>query len=136
MTEEFIRSPNPHRLYRDTRRKVLGGVCAGLSDYLNVDVAILRIAAVVLFFVPPTSGFVIIGYIVAWIVIPCRPEEMRRPVTPEEDTFWRGVSRRPDVTFSNLRYTFRDLEERLRSVERVVTSEEWRLRREFRDLEN
>src|SRR5690606_4079715 len=82
--EDLTRSPNPHRLYRNTRRRVLGGVLAGFSDYLNVDVAILRIVAVVLFFVPPTSGFVIIGYLVAWIAIPPRPEYIRAPASPEE----------------------------------------------------
>ncbi len=134
MTDELNRSPNPHRLHRDTRNRWIGGVVSGVANYFNVDPTILRVAAIVLFLFPGTSGFMIIGYIIAWIVIPERPVEVRA-TSPEEDTFWRGVSRRPDVTFSNLRYTFRDLEERLRSVERVVTSEEWRLRREFRDLE-
>ena len=37
--------------------------------------------------------------------------------------------------FSNVRYKFKDLDDRLASMERVVTSEEWRLKRQFRDLE-
>ena len=39
------------RLYRDPDRRVLGGVCGGLSAYFNMDTAILRIIFVVLFFV-------------------------------------------------------------------------------------
>ncbi len=39
------------------------------------------------------------------------------------------------MTFGNLKYTFMDLDERLRDIERKVTSDEWRLRKEFRDLE-
>ena len=39
------------------------------------------------------------------------------------------------MTASGLKYTFMDLEERLRNIERNVTSEEWRLKKAFRDLE-
>lgn len=135
MTDPLHDSPNPHRLYRNKERGFIGGVIAGLADYFNVDAAILRIAAVVLFLFPGTSGFMIIGYIIAWIVIPKRPLTVRRPQNEAEDQFLRGVARRPSETFSNLRYTFRDMDERLQDIERTVTSEEWRLRREFKDLE-
>jgi phage shock protein C len=132
MTDDFSRSPNPHKLYRNKRTGVICGVCAGFADYFNVDVVIVRIAAILLliFFTP----FAIVGYIVAAIVIPRRPLFDRTP-TEEESQFWRGVSRRPEATFSNLKYRFRDLEERLQDIERVVTSDEWKLRRDFREIE-
>ncbi len=135
MTDDFTRSPNPHRLYKNSRNKVIAGVCAGLADYFNIDVAVVRIVAVLLvIFTPPFSGFIVIGYIVAAIVMPRRPEPTRT-TTEEEDQFWRGVSRRPEATFSNLKYRFRDLDERLQDIERVVTSNEWKLRRDFREIE-
>ena len=31
------------RLYKNTKDGILFGVCAGLGDYLNIDVAIIRI---------------------------------------------------------------------------------------------
>ncbi len=132
MTDDFTRSPNPHRLYRNKRDGVIAGVCAGLADYFNMDTVIVRIAAILLliFFTP----FTIVAYIVAAIVMPRRPEYPRAP-TEEESQFWRGVSRRPEATFSNLKYRFRDLEERLQDIERVVTSDEWKLRRDFREIE-
>jgi phage shock protein C len=46
------------------------------------------------------------------------------------------VSDRPAETFSNIRYKFKDMDDRLARMERSVTSEEWKLKREFRDLEN
>ncbi len=135
MTEDYSRSPNPHRLYRNKRTGVLGGVCAGLADYFNADVTLVRIVTILLliFMFPPTS----VAYIVAWIVMPARPERFSahgRPAT-DEDAFWRGVERRPEATFSNLKYRFRDLDERLQDSERVVTSDEWKLRRQFREIE-
>jgi len=134
MTDPMKDQPNPHRLYRNKERAWLGGVIAGLADYFGLDVSLLRIATIIVFFVG-AAGFVIIGYIIAWAVIPRRPADVRRPADPEEDEFLKGVARKPSETFSNLRYAFRDMDDRLQTIERVVTSEEWRLRREFKDLE-
>ncbi len=135
MTDDVTGSPNPRRLYKDKDRKVISGVCAGLADYFNVDVTWVRIAAIVGFFTFPGPPFMIVGYLVAAFVMPERPLSFREPLSEEEDQFWRGVSRRPEVTFSNLRYRFRDLDERLIDIERVVTSDEWKLRRQFREIE-
>jgi len=132
MTDDFTRSPNPHRLYKNRRDKVVSGVCAGIADYFNTDTALVRIATILTLFV--AGPFTVFAYIVAAIIMPARPDSVR-PVSPEEDQFWRGVSRRPEATFSNLKYRFRDLDERLQGIERVVTSDEWKLRRQFREIE-
>ncbi len=132
--EDFSQSPNPRRLYKNKDRRVIAGVCAGLADYFNIDVTWVRIGAIAGLFTP-ASSFVFIGYIIAWIVMPVRSERMREPLSQEEDQFWRGVSRRPEATFSNLRYRFRHMDERLADIERVVTSKEWKLRRQFREIE-
>jgi len=67
------------RLYRSEDNKVIGGVCGGLGDYFDVDPVLLRVVAVVLFFL---NGFGLLAYIVGWIVIPKR--ERFGVVTPEE----------------------------------------------------
>jgi len=132
MSRDFSRSPNPHRLYRNRTKGVWCGVCAGLADYFNIDVVLVRILWALSFFI--AGPFTFIAYIVACIALPVRGEKPQK-LKPEEDDFWRGVERRPEVTFSNLRYQFRDLEDRLADLERTVTSKEWKLRRQFRDLE-
>lgn len=53
------------RLYRNKDEGMLGGVCAGIGDYLNIDPVIIRLAFLVLIF---TGG--VIAYIVAWIIVP------------------------------------------------------------------
>ena len=40
------------RLYRDMSRRIIGGVCSGLSNYFNTDVAIIRIIFVTMFAMP------------------------------------------------------------------------------------
>lgn len=130
---DYQGSPNPQRFHRSRQDKVVAGVCAGIADRFGWDVSLVRVATLIAFFATG-GGMVLLGYIIAWMVVPYRPGSIA-PLTEEDERFWRGVSDRPNVTFSNIRYKFRDLEDRLRSMEQTVTSEEWRLRREFRDLE-
>ena len=54
------------RLYRDEDDRVIAGVCSGISHYLNIDVALIRILFVILLFT--ATGFLI--YIVLWIAVP------------------------------------------------------------------
>ena len=52
---------------RKSKGKVLGGVCAGLADYFNIDVSLIRLAMVLLAL---ADGLGILFYILAWIVVP------------------------------------------------------------------
>ncbi|HPF52335.1 MAG TPA: PspC domain-containing protein [Draconibacterium sp.] len=56
------------RLYRDPEQKVLGGVCGGLAAYVNMDPVVVRLIAVLLFFL--TSGVAVIAYLILWIALP------------------------------------------------------------------
>ena len=55
------------RLYRAENDKILGGVCAGLANYLRVDPAIMRIIFVLITF-GWGAGFLL--YIILWMVLP------------------------------------------------------------------
>ena len=55
------------RLYRNPQGKVIGGVCTGLGDYFNVDYTIIRLVWLLLVLF---GGIGILGYIIAWIIIP------------------------------------------------------------------
>ncbi|MBB34439.1 MAG: envelope stress response membrane protein PspC [Hirschia sp.] len=131
--DEYSRHPNPTRFYR-SRERMIGGVCGGIAERMGWDVTLVRIVAVVSMITGFFSGFVFFAYLIAWMVTPTRP--FASHLSPEEQTFWRGVSDRPKVTLSNIRYKFKDMEERMRNLERSVTDDEWRLRRQFRDLES
>jgi len=48
----------------------IAGVCEGLARYINVDVMIVRIVALILLF---GGGFGFLAYIIAWVVIPEEP---------------------------------------------------------------
>ena len=52
------------RLYRDEQNKVLGGVCAGISNYFGIDPILTR---VLWFFLP---GANLLAYLILWIAVP------------------------------------------------------------------
>lgn len=78
----------PRRLYRDVQRHKLGGVCAGIANYFDIDPTLVRLAAIApiltwlfgvmnLFllhyieaFMGQLAGLVVLGYIVMWFTIP------------------------------------------------------------------
>jgi len=65
-------APRPYpKLSRPRDDRKIAGVCAGFARYLGVDVTLIRLVAVILVFCPIGVG--LIGYIVAWIVMPNDP---------------------------------------------------------------
>lgn len=60
----------PKKLYRNTTEGMIGGVCAGLGDYLNADPTLIRLLFVFLA-LSGTAGYWI--YLVMWLVVPARP---------------------------------------------------------------
>jgi phage shock protein C len=59
------------RLYRGTRNRMLGGVCAGLGEHLDVDPTIIRLVWVAVTLL--SIGIGIIVYIIAWVIVPEEP---------------------------------------------------------------
>jgi phage shock protein C len=74
------------RLYRSRTNSMIGGVCGGLGEYLNVDATIMRLVAVLLIF---ADGIGLIAYIIAWIIVPRNPELEAEVVAPERSEFNR-----------------------------------------------
>ncbi len=58
------------RLFRlKGEEKMLGGVAAGLAEYLDIDVTIVRVLFAIGFFSPFP---VVISYLILWIVMPSK----------------------------------------------------------------
>lgn len=57
----------PKTLHRDIKRKILGGVCAGLGHHFNIDPVWIRL---LFFFLTAAYGITLIVYIVMWIIVP------------------------------------------------------------------
>jgi phage shock protein PspC (stress-responsive transcriptional regulator) len=55
------------RFYRDSDRKVIGGVCSGVAAYFNIDPVLVRIVFIILFLFGGSSFWI---YVILWIAIP------------------------------------------------------------------
>jgi phage shock protein PspC (stress-responsive transcriptional regulator) len=73
------------RLTRSRTDVKIAGVCAGLADYLDVDVVLIRAAWLVLSIVPGAIIGGVIAYLAAWLLIPeateLAPSSTRRRLT-------------------------------------------------------
>ena len=58
------------RLMRSSRDKKIGGVCAGLADYFDLDATIVRVVWLLAIFFAGTGLLV---YLILWIVLPLAP---------------------------------------------------------------
>jgi len=56
------------RLYRSKKGRVMGGVCAGLGEHLDVDPTVIRLVWVVGTLL--SLGVGILAYLIAWIIVP------------------------------------------------------------------
>ena len=130
----------PHKKFRRNKIDgVVAGVCAGIGDYLNVDPVIVRILTVISFFLTGVTFFIYIGF---WMFT---PSDKRAPYRREYRQARKARRRhkenpseplRTTASYRDVRGKFSSLETRLQDLEKSITSSEWQLRRDFRDLES
>lgn len=103
-TPPFAATAAPRRLFRDLRRKLIGGVASGLAHYFTVDPLWVRLAFLLLVlgfpavvgatngpedFAGSVSGIAVVLYIAMWIAFP-------GSTTLEEDKSIKKFYRNPD----------------------------------------
>jgi|GEM_PF-48685 len=149
--EDGAGKPQQKRFRRNKIDGVMGGVCAGIADYTGIDAVWVRLSwlAAVVFL-----GFPLFIYFLLWLIIPSdkrapyhreareilraerkvsrREQQLERKVASATQTARRHA---PTTSLSDVRSKYRSLEERMQDLERSITSKEWQLKREFRDLE-
>lgn len=70
----------PRRLYRNVEKGMIGGVCAGLADYLRSDVTVVRVIVVIACLVTLMGGVLV--YFAMWLLVPPAPAAPATPPTP------------------------------------------------------
>lgn len=91
------------RLYQVRDGAILFGVCNGAAAYLNVDVTVIRLVAVVLAFV--TSGAALLAYVVMALLLPVAR-------TPEEKAAASGRRFNADEILERAKARYADLTDR------------------------
>jgi len=78
-TAPAAQAPPAKSLRRDTGRAMIGGVCAGIAQFLDIDIALTRVAYVLLTVFTAFAGVLV--YIILWILVPAE-----RPAPPDTTT--------------------------------------------------
>ena len=60
------------KLYRIPSEGMLGGICAGLGEYLAVDPTVVRLIFI-LFVLAGGSGLLL--YLIMWLLVPVKPSQ-------------------------------------------------------------
>jgi len=65
------------KLTRSMENRMIGGVCAGLADYFDIDVSLVRLIFVGITLVTALVPMLIF-YLIAWIIIPAKKAETQK----------------------------------------------------------
>lgn len=98
-TKNYWNTFTRKRLFRDPQNSMLGGVCSGLAHYLKIDVTIVRLLAVLLFFL--SASTVTIVYIILWIVVPAAQTPLQRLQMMGEDPTVENIGKTVTENFQD-----------------------------------
>jgi phage shock protein C len=73
------------RLYRSRKERMIGGVCGGIGEYLNMDATVIRLIFVI---AALWGGAGLLIYLVMLLIVPEAPEQTEVSTTeesPEEE---------------------------------------------------
>ncbi len=124
-------------LYRDPVNGKIAGVCAGLANYFGMEVWVVRILVISAFLLGG-SFLVVLVYFAMTLMLEKTPQNYRDNVqSAREHTLknkpWRsgqGVSE----LLATLERDFGTIENNIKNMEAYVTSESFKVNREFKNL--
>ena len=136
------------KLYRDTSRSKIAGVCAGIANHFGWEVWLVRIVAIsgLIFLTKAT----LIAYIAGWAILDKGPKEstqtkgvLKETTSYEYTHDGRAVEiktrvweagKAPKDALKDIARQFDSMEHSVRGMEGYVTSSEYKVRQEFNRL--
>lgn len=122
---------SPIKLYRVPEKAKIMGVCAGLSEYFDIRLGVVRALTVIGALMTGIWPFLFCYFIVGFILEP-KPKDLYRD--EEEEQFWRETRSEPEMSAATLRRRFRDIQRRTSELETYMTSKRFKLEREIESL--
>lgn len=119
------------KFYLDPQNGKWKGVCAGISDYVGIDVLWVRLGIAGLTIVAQQWWILLAYIVVAWIVDP-KPTGLYQD--HDDQKFWQGVRANPKRSTAEVRAKFRDIDRRLADIELHYTSRNSSLAKEIDSL--
>jgi phage shock protein C len=128
-------------LYRDPSRGKIAGVCAGLSDYFNMELWLVRIILISAVLLSGGPLFVV-AYIACWFILdkkaPSKDEVLKsqdqeeRPVEVKFKVWQAGEP--PRRALQDLKEQLSRVDIRIQTMEKYVTSPEFTVSHEINKL--
>ncbi|CAH9052346.1 Phage shock protein C [Pseudoalteromonas holothuriae] len=130
-------------LFRDPKRGKIAGVCAGLSDYFNMELWLVRILVITAVLLSGGPLFVV-AYIACWFILDTKPvtqahktssaysSQDEDPISVKFKVWQKGEP--PRRALFDLKERLTRLDTRVQSMETYVTSSEFTVSREINKL--
>lgn len=130
---------NKKTLYRDPNNAKLGGVCAGIAEYFDIEVWLVRLLVVSAFLF--TAGFlVVIAYVTAYFMLDEMPEKQQwQQSTYQKHKVKKKAWQTGDSAqkiLENISIELDQMQQKIEHLEAYVTSFEYKINREFTNKNN
>ncbi|MFT5559530.1 MAG: phage shock protein C [Psychromonas sp.] len=128
------RKMNKKRLYRNPENAKLAGVCAGIAEYFDIEVWLVRLLVVSAFLF--TAGFfVFIAYLVAYFTLDEMPENQQWQQNPYKkhkikNKAWQTGNSAQKI-LKNISIELDGMQKNIEQMEDYVTSLKYKIKREF-----
>ncbi|MDA0116799.1 envelope stress response membrane protein PspC [Vibrio sp. T11.5] len=128
---------NKRELYRDTTNGKLSGVCAGLANYFGTEVWLIRILVISAALLGG-SFLVLLAYVAMTFMIEKQPANYVESLKSEQEHKLKSKpwqqGQTPGALLETLERDFDRLEGNIRDLEAYVTSDTFKVDREFKSL--
>ncbi|HGS5114152.1 TPA: envelope stress response membrane protein PspC [Vibrio cholerae] len=124
-------------LYRDPYNGKIAGVCAGLANYFGLEVWLVRILVITAALLGGTF-LVLVAYVAMALMLEKLPKQYREDIRSQQAHTLKSKpwaqGQAPKELLHTLDSDLSQVESRIRGVEAYVTSEAFKVNREFRKL--
>ncbi|WP_434931554.1 envelope stress response membrane protein PspC [Shewanella sp. HL-SH4] len=128
--------PKARTLYRIPQTGKIAGVCAGIAEYLNFEVWLVRVVAASIFLLGG-SGVILVIYIAMWMILDVKPRVQQHQDNHKDielkKKVWQAGEPAKQALF-DVNRQFSTLEARLQKLEQHVTSDTFDLKRQINSL--
>lgn len=126
---------NNKKLYRDPKNGKIAGICAGLAEYFDVEVWLVRLLVISAFLF--TAGlFTFVAYVACYFILDEMPEkkEWQQSIYQmhniKKKAWQRGM--RAEKVLENIQADLQQTEKEVEEIEAYVTSFAFKMNNEFK----
>lgn len=131
-----MKDTNGKTLYRIPTSGKIAGVCAGVADYFNIEVWLVRVVTASMFLLGG-YGIVFIIYALLWMILDIKPLTTQTEFEHQDIEIKKKVWRPGEpaqTVLKEVNIQFKSLESRLQRMERHVTSDNFDLKNQINNL--